>query len=365
MTAFNCLLLSLLFAACYARDCPSYGCSMLPRDIVFDEKARKGLQKVSRDDDDGLEELKESGNENHATLTLIGYKGGELTDQINQDRYFVVSPFMKSFHLSGVFDGHGNLGEVVSEFAVTETPKRLADKLGRLKSLDDDNAIVQALKDTFVEIDRDVPTNGIGGCTASVVLQIGTKVYVANAGDSISMVATFDKVNKKVDLLFVSREDKPHLQDERARIESMGGSVWIPRNLEEESSRVIFVDPKTGYQSGLAMSRSIGDWDMTGAIAEPLVEVVDLSKLRCISDESNESCTTSSVFVISATDGMMDYIQPSDIAASFASGLIQEDGPHPLNVAEDLIHLASRGWDKDMQGEYRDDIAVVASRLIF
>jgi hypothetical protein len=96
------------------------------------------------------------------------------------------------------------------------------------------------------------------------------------------------------------------------------------------------------------MSPSIGDWEMTGAIAEALVEVIDLSKLRCISDESNEICTTSSVFVISATHGMMDYIQPSGIAASFASGLLREDGAHPLNVAEDLIHLASLGWDKDM-----------------
>ncbi|KAI2498202.1 serine/threonine phosphatase [Fragilaria crotonensis] len=91
------LILSIHVAACLARECPSYGCLMLPRDIVFDEQTRKALARIRNNlDEKSLETLKTSGNAAHATLTLIGYKGGNDEDQINQDRAFAVNPFMES-----------------------------------------------------------------------------------------------------------------------------------------------------------------------------------------------------------------------------------------------------------------------------
>jgi protein phosphatase PTC2/3 len=361
-------------------DCPSYGCSMLPRDVVFDDAARSALARIRRhgkevydnDDDDLLlvGTLAMCGNPAHATLTLIGYKGGREEDQINQDRAFVINPFMGKYHLSGVYDGHGDHGEIVSEYAVRELPKRLATKLQDM-NVNDEAAVVQALKDTFVEIDNDAKavSGGMGGCTASVILQIENRLYVANAGDSISIVATCDHEGT-TRVHFVTREDKPHLDDERARIEGMGGRVWIPPDLTQESSRVIFVDPDTGYQSGLAMSRSIGDWDMIGVVAEPLVEVISLKTLLCLdTDNQHETCNPTSeeyvpsnVFVVTATDGMMDYIEPQEIAEAFAAAFVKKE-MHPLTVAEDLIHLAAKGWETEMAGQYRDDIAVAASML--
>jgi hypothetical protein len=43
--------------------------------------------------------LKSNGvyNDVGVTLTLIGYKGGQMADQINQDRSFVLSPFRLSW----------------------------------------------------------------------------------------------------------------------------------------------------------------------------------------------------------------------------------------------------------------------------
>lgn len=361
---------------------PTYGSSFLPVDVVFDEAVRKALRNTNVEQRVVDEVLQTAGNENHVTLTLIGYKGGNPHQQINQDRAFIVNPFLQDYHLSGVFDGHGRLGEVVAEFAVTETPKRLAEKLLKISNNnddddDDDAAIVQALQETFVEIDRDIPTKGVGGCTASVVLRMGSKIYVANAGDSRSLVALHSPspsdTNRKSELIYVSREDKPHLEDERARIESMGGTVWIPPNVEQESSRVMYVNPETGYQTGLAMSRSIGDWDMVGAIAEPLVEVIDLSKLSLDEEQCDDgddasadkvcSSKRKSLFVISATDGMMDYISPEQLAESFARAFFDDTPHHPFNMAEDMIHQAAAGWDREMRGEYRDDIAVAASAL--
>ena len=79
----------------------------------------------------------------------------------------------------------------------------------------------------------------------------------------------------------------------------------------------------TGMQSGLAMSRSIGDWDAgkLGVIPDPLVKVIDIPELVeaqmdgvCQVGIENDgivepACSSTSddvyVFAVSATDGMM------------------------------------------------------------
>ena len=90
---------------------------MLPRDMFFDEEAQNALKAIrtlygkndihdaSRGDgkdrsssppsvEEALQILESSGGNDQVTLTLTGYKGGKLEDQINQDRAFVISPFI-------------------------------------------------------------------------------------------------------------------------------------------------------------------------------------------------------------------------------------------------------------------------------
>ena len=97
--------------------CPFYGCPHLPRDALYDERDKDAVNMLSAlasgkanrdgtlvDDDDkkeskfpsldeALGELASSGTDASATLTLIGFKGGSIEEQINQDRAFVISPF--------------------------------------------------------------------------------------------------------------------------------------------------------------------------------------------------------------------------------------------------------------------------------
>ena len=127
-------LLSLAIAALAEKDCSSLGCLLLPRDVAFDNEARKALQRIRKHDHN--DELVSSGNDNQVTMTMIGYKGGRLQDQINQDRAFVMSPYhVRSGNkpvpaqILGVFDGHGVKGEIVSEYALHQLPKLLAKKL--------------------------------------------------------------------------------------------------------------------------------------------------------------------------------------------------------------------------------------------
>ena len=374
---------SALFSAAPAYsglDCPTYGCSLFPRDVAFDEKARVALKHIRAEMhgtlfNQALGELATSGDENKATMTLVGFKGGKQANQINQDRAFVLSPFDlmegKFCQMLGVFDGHGDLGENVSQYAVTELPKRLKEKIGHLKGEGNDLIIQQALIDSFIEIDKDIPTKGVGGCTGSVILQVGSKLFVANAGDSRSVVALYIEKTDEVKLLYVTREDKPHLEEERARIESMGSRIYVPSDLKEESSRVI------SGTNGLAMSRSIGDWDMIGVIADPIVKIIDISAtINTEMKKANEGCSEDeeycpgslkaehvSIFAVSATDGMMDYVEPLDLAGAFATTFYRPAGPHPLVMCEDLILAAAKGWYDEMDGQYRDDIAVAAVKI--
>jgi serine/threonine protein phosphatase PrpC len=404
-------------------ECPTYGCPVLPRDIAFDAHAKEALESIralytasssssSSSDADAdstegassvdtaaseqaLATLGSAGGDDHATLTLIGYKGGRMDDQVNQDRAFLVAPYMgkTSRRIVGVFDGHGRGGEYVSDFTVTHLPDHLAAKLGG----DGDKSaeeVKKVLFDAFVEMDRSAratPEHVTGGCTATVVLQLDDKAYIANAGDSRSFIATYSKSTKETKVVYVTREDKPHLPEERQRVESMGGRVRLPPQAGG-TSRVMYRDAITGGEYGLAMSRSIGDWAAgeVGVIPDPLVDAVDLNELINGGGNSNDdgsggqqTCTVSEdgeqeclatpaevvegdiqVFAVSATDGLLDYVAIDDIAKHVALGLYDdEEGPHLLSACEALISAAAGGWHRHRQGRYRDDIAISVSKL--
>ncbi|KAL3920035.1 MAG: hypothetical protein SGILL_003460 [Bacillariaceae sp.] len=345
--------------------------------------------------------LQQSGSDTAATLTLIGYKGGTLESQINQDRAVVISPFLvgkdqrtqatkkrRSLDTSetdqtnsrfvAVFDGHARLGEKVSQYSVTELPNLLASKLEEMEATGEESEMVkEALIDAFIEIDRTCPGEISGGCTASVVLQRGSKVYVANAGDSRSFLVVYRPSKKTVEIVYISREDKPHLPDEMKRVEECGGQVYLP---PMGTSRVLYTDPDSGMQSGLAMSRSIGDWEVgkLGVIPDPIVEVIDVEAVvqtqvlrDCQIPPEDEtmdtSCFVSSddvhVFAVSATDGLMDFASPEVIAQAVASSLYHDDAPYLLSALEQLIYFAASGWEKAKQGRYRDDIAVSVTTI--
>jgi hypothetical protein len=138
----------------------------------------------------------------------------------------------------------------------------------------------------------------------------------------------------------------------------------------------------TGYQSGLAMSRSIGDWEAgkVGVIPDPIVDVIEIPNLVaaegnmwCVAVDENgdmnmEYCVGDQVddvyvFAVSATDGMFDFVDPSTVAETLALSLFDEDGPHPLTACEMLISIAASGWQRAKQGRYRDDIAIAVSTI--
>lgn len=443
-------------------DCPFYGCPLTPQDVYYNtedfkmalEKMRSYIhsKKASAEQENAERILKTSARRDAATLTLIGYKGGSIEEQMNQDRALIVSPYniveneasiddknlLTTQHrlLLGVFDGHAPLGEGVAEHTKSELPRLLATKLKTVlgaieeeekenlhgdasnnrnkKTLEDKvvSATKSVITETFVELDRTAPAHVSGGCTATIVFQQGRKVYVANAGDSRSFLVAYRPSTGKAKVVYISREDKPHLPDERARVEATGGQVYIP---VRGTSRVVYQDPRTNSPAGLAMSRSIGDWaaGKLGVIPNPIVEVLDIPGLVqaqlqpagraaeyavkaqgkiLSSDKADLAIDDVHLFAVSATDGMMDYIAAEEIARVLAASLYsdqlrkeketssswtwssksEEEGnsegeasppQHVVTACEGLVFAAANAWQKAKQGRYRDDIAIAVSTI--
>lgn len=455
--------------------CPFYGCPHLPRDALYDERAKDAVNMLSAvasgkanrdgtlvDDDDkkeskfpsfdeALGELASSGTDASATLTLIGFKGGTIEEQINQDRAFVISPFrvpssaaanddgiimdkcvdrqllqqsapaVPRRQLLGVFDGHDKLGEKVSQYATEEVPKLVAAKLAALADAEvsDDGwtndrrteATKKLLSDVFIEVDANgrrelaIPS---GGCTASVVLHMDDMLYAANAGDSRSIVAVYNTQTGTTRVVYATREDKPDLEDERARVEQSGGRVYIPKD-PRESSRVFYLDANKQARGGLAMSRSLGDWDLEsrGVIPDPIVDAMSISDIvaaeltsgpaskenschsdtdeaggdagegTCVADTKKDE-NVIRIVAISATDGVLDFISPHDIAQEIARSVFGSDRTadigsegskeggsskhlHVLAAIAELMATSAQGWNKEMRGSYRDDMAITAT----
>ena len=404
---------------------------MYPSDIVNDISTRDALlalrahdEEEDDDDDDDDEEEDTTSHHQESSLTseereqlwqqlaphgdqdktVLFYKGDKGNkDDPNQDAAVIVSPFLIPNHtdnnnnnldeaevvvaqFSGVFDGHGQQGEVVSQFAQEQIPMRLSEKLSRMNTKElttNDEAVIAAIRYTFREVDRDLPTDGKGGATATIILQINSKLYVANAGDSRSFIAV--QVDDHVQVVYATKEHKPDDPLEKARIIKAGGNVLQE---QDDVPRAYGVDtslPPPYMTFAVAMSRSLGDWIIKGVIPDPTVDVVNVDELiataqetfvkeclvenaadpdQCHGDDASLDASEVNILAISATDGMLDYLPLDHISYVFAASMFVTKNPHPFTAAEYLILTAAEYWQQEYQGHYRDDIAVAAVKVL-
>ena len=73
-------------------------------------------------------------------------------------------------------------------------------------------------------------------------------------------------LQKHVQIVYQSREDKPDLPEEKARIVAAGGYVHIPPEYDNDVPRAYYIDENGRARYGLAMSRSLGDWKVKGVM---------------------------------------------------------------------------------------------------
>lgn len=253
-----------------------------------------------------------------------------------------------------MYEGHGQGGELVSQFALHEIQSRLE------KHAQFNTNLEKAFIDTFLAVDEALQEEPLieplyAGTTACVALLRENTLTVANAGDSRAVIARkMDKVNggdgvssgglvhsyKAIDLTV---DQNPDLPDERKRIENMGGFVSPPP--EPGLSARVWLDE--GFsQIGLAMARSIGDHAVAqvGVIAEPIVTT------HTVENEDE--------FLIIATDGVWEFLSSEEAVEIVGANLPRG----ATKATQALIEAAAARWH-DEEGDYRDDITALVIRL--
>ncbi|KAL7531973.1 hypothetical protein ACHAWF_003980 [Thalassiosira exigua] len=349
-------------------------------------------------------------SKNHIILTHKSNR--QKPAPINQDRAVLIPSFCnecQSINITsrgqffvGIFDGHDDNGHLTAQFASDEIPSRIGTKIpntlfsSELGKSDPDEVEVmkQMITKAFVEVDADVPESG-GGCIASIIFRRGSKLYMANTGDSTSFIVVyrppsdFDEETAKTNGKYIysprspdvqlhlqgsisihhqNKKHKPNFPEERSRIESLGGRVHIPPK-SPMGSRVIVRSALHREDVGLAMSRSIGDWEWTavGVIPDPDVTVLDLRTFW----SENDIRSGAKVFVVMGSDGLFDARRAEFVAAHLAFGFFESQSAqqsrepdskpksfasHMIDVGKKLINMASPMQEKF----YRDDISFVA-----
>lgn len=297
----------------------------------------------------GIEPVYETG-EFKSLFCNGGTAAPTATAKINQDRGGIAFPYANCPRtaLFAAYDGHGDGGELVSQFALHEVPKRLE----RHEEFKKGN-FEKAFKDVFVDVNDDLEGEPdieplYSGCTACVALVKDDEIYLSNAGDSRAVMASrrndYDTTSEHqaFDLTVDQNPDSP---GEQERIEMCGGFVSPPP--EVGLSARVWLDSKFS-QIGLAMARSIGDYAVkkVGVIAEPVVTKYG------IKDEDD--------FMIIATDGVWEFLSSQD-----AVDIVSKDfknGECSSLACQHLIEAAAAKWHEH-EGDYRDDITALVIKV--
>jgi serine/threonine protein phosphatase PrpC len=310
----------------------------------------------------------------------------------------------------GLFDGHAAEGHITAEAAIDDMPRRLLanlelaereQELLRSKhpqsppSLDYPHypspaVVQQVLETTFLQVDQDSRIQQVpsGGATAVVVLQMGPTIYLASAGDSTGFVARYRKEDSssgssskgEVVIVSTARRHKPADPDEHARIVAHGGTVIMPPGYDQpgQTSRVVV------GTMGLAMSRCLGDLGgkPSGILtAQPTVRTLNLLDYHVEEKDAATGTGTSTVgssyshnadnddqfFVVVASDGVVDFMSIQHVAEQVAASLYETStsgSPSLAQTCRALIYESSLLWHTALQGNYRDDMTLVVSKLL-
>ncbi|KAG2010210.1 phophatase 2C family protein [Coprinopsis cinerea AmutBmut pab1-1] len=184
-----------------------------------------------------------------------------------------------------VYDGHG--GSTVAKFAGANVHKRLVNEES-YKAGDYETA----LKRAFLGTDEDLLANpghtrDPSGCTAvAALITTDGKIYVANAGDSRSVIGIKGEVKP------LSFDHKPTSETERARISGAGGYI--------EYGRV---------NGNLALSRALGDFEFKKNYALPPEKQI----ITADPDVTVHEITEEDEFLVVACDGIWDCLSSQQV----------------------------------------------------
>lgn len=259
----------------------------------------------------------------------------------NQDSYSVMQ-VDGDFAIYGVYDGHGQKGHDVSNFVKENLPKLiLRDK--RFKTPEMCAMLFDCFKRTqslVATADRMKKLSArMSGTTCSIVIHsyVENKLYLAHVADSTVVLGSYDEKGGTLKGRPLTRDHKPDLKDERARIEKMGGRVVFDGYANHR------VYAKNGRYPGLNMSRCLGD----------LMGHADAG-CSCEPEVKEHNITAGDHVLLVCSDGVWEFITPDE-----AVQLVAGETKDPQKAADKLAREAWDRWIREEGGAVVDDITVV------
>jgi len=250
--------------------------------------------------------------------------------------------------LAAVYDGHGGNGRLVAEWLAGHMPSLIKQTVSWGEG---PKGYSRRLKEVFQEADSRLYKSNIdchtSGSTATVALLDGTDLVLASCGDSRAVLARATEGGGGLQAVELSVDHKPTSFWEKVRIYANGAYL---RRLRDGAG--VKYGPKRvwlrGEQyPGLAMSRSIGDHCLRGAVVpKPDVTVTSLGP--------------QDRFVLLASDGLWDVFSTKE-AVEFAADLLARGGEVPPTEA--LAREAQERSLVQFPGTKVDDTTVVLIRL--
>lgn len=395
--------------------CSSFGCSLVPIELV-----ELQLQ-LNNNNTTHFNNPYNIASSNHIIMTHKSNR--QKPAPINQDRSILIPSFSsssdnhkttnskalkdinsKSNFFLGLFDGHDDNGHDIAQFASDEIPLRISTKLqtnnisipSKFHPIEENNHTISAIKDiitsTFIEVDNEAPTTG-GGCTATIIFRVGNVLFMANTGDSSQLLVVYTPPNQfneditqsnakyihsprspdiqlhlqgSISLHYQSAKHKAHFPKERDRIEALGGKIHIPPKAPM-GSRVIVRSSLHGEDVGLAMSRSIGDWEWTavGVIPDPDVRVVNLDDFWFEHVYSSGGESEKKVFALLGSDGLFDARQAEFVGRHLAYGLFESSIPlYDSNKNDDVEQQPHDNNNADQEAAFSKHMIEVGAKLV-
>ena len=249
---------------------------VIHKDIVeVDSKKKKGKSRsLSYNEPDAETDYikPKTPKKQFKNISCISYKSlpgkiNSFQSKINQDSFLIITNILgiAGFCLFGVFDGHGTVGHLVSDFCKKFFEVFFTDK-ENYKSLNKDDiyeSLVEheysIIKNAFNHCEKALGSKDLkfdttlSGTTANIVISIGNKIICANSGDSRAIFSGKGGVKQ------LSFDHKPENYEEKQRITKAGGRVTpIKENGKYVGPYRVWV--KNSDYPGLAMSRSLGDF---------------------------------------------------------------------------------------------------------
>ncbi|DBA03214.1 TPA: hypothetical protein N0F65_003934 [Lagenidium giganteum] len=290
----------------------------------------------------------------------------EARKKANQDSYYCETHFNSDSQKAyfAVFDGHGQFGDVCSQFAAERLPQHITEHLQQK------TGTLPALTRAHVQTNQEMHDAGfddsMSGTTSISVLFCGNEIHVANVGDSRAIIAQEDikalefEDGSRLIAKPLSIDQTPFRKDERERVKKCGARILTVDQVEglepihenwglslgdeiDENGDPPRIWHPYGQYPGTAFTRSIGDAvsEELGVIAEPEI----LSKVLNSHDK----------FIVIASDGVFEFLTSQNVVD------IVRKFDDPSEACHALVEEAYNRW---LQFEVRtDDITAICIYL--